>query len=92
MSFLSTVMSEPDSPLCPSTLAALSVRFFGFVLVVLGFWQAVLSLLEGWMEFDPTYLGYFLRNQFLRPVVTMVFGLLLLRFGKLFGRWLTRPL
>lgn len=85
-------MPENALPMTAASLATLALRLTGLLLFVLGLWQAVANLLEGWMEFDPTYLGYFLRSQLMRPALSVLFGLFLFLAARRLGNWLSRDL
>lgn len=72
----STPLKQPPLPtLFASTVARL--RLLAVAIFLLGLWQAAGNLIDGWVEFDPTYLGYFLRMQLLRPTLAMLGAVLL---------------
>ena len=75
-----------------TALATLLVRLLGCTLVLLGFGQAVANLFEGFIGFDPTYLGHFFTSQLLRPALALLGGGVLLLGAKPLGRWLSRGL
>ncbi len=84
-------MSAPVSTsLVPA--ATLSVRFLGVLFILLGGWQLVSNLIDGWIEFDPTYLGYFFRSQLLRPAVACALGVILIVLSRPLARALCRGL
>lgn len=73
-------------------LAALALRLLGLLLILLGSWQAVANLIDGWMEFDPTYLGYFFRSQLMRPALVMLWGTALILLSRPLGRCIAKGL
>lgn len=79
-------MRDPAISLVP--LATLALRLLGILFLLIGGWQLVANLVDGWMEFDPTYLGYFFRSQLLRPGLAMLIGLILILCSRPLGRWL----
>jgi hypothetical protein len=85
--------SSPHSSTPPLLAQAiLRIRLLGLLFLLLGSWQALGNLIDGWIEFDPTYFGYFLRVQLLRPGLALVLGLLLCLNAKRVGRWICRGL
>lgn len=75
-----------------SSRAILAVRLFGFFLLVLGALSLLANAVESARDFDPTYLGYYLVTQTLRPGLAMTAGILGWRMAPRLGRWLARGL
>lgn len=82
----------PEAPAPFLNPAILAVRLLGLTCLLLGLWQGIAHLIDGWREFDPTYLGYFLRSQLLRPGLAVFFGLALIFGSRPLARALTRGL
>ena len=76
----------------PEIFAALVIRLFGFVLLVLSVWQLLTGLVQSFGEVDPTYLGYFFQKVLVGPVLGLGIGGFLLASGSILGRWLSRGL
>ena len=71
-----------------TAIALLAVRMVGFVLILLGAIQATINLLETMDDFDPAHRAYYLKSQFLRPVVFQIVGLLTLASSRPLATWL----
>ncbi|GHB97136.1 hypothetical protein [Cerasicoccus arenae] len=72
--------------------AILGVRLCALFIGVLGLWLLVANLVEGFGDFNPSYIAYFLVNQVARPLIAVVLGLLLWAFSGPLGRLLGRGL
>lgn len=83
-------MPESSHPHLPAAIFA--VRLLGLIFLLLGLWQGTANLIDGWMEFDPSYLGYFLRSQLLRPVIALLLGMALIAGSRPLARRLTHGL
>lgn len=68
--------------------AILSIRLLALLFLAFAFWQGLVNLIETWRDFDPSYLGYFLENLLLRPVLAALVGALLWLFSRPLGKWL----
>lgn len=82
-------------PVNPPTVshARLGLRLVAIFFMVDGLWQLLSNLFASIHEFDPNYLGFYLRSQALSPVVGMTLGLLLFLISGWLGRRLlgSRP-
>jgi hypothetical protein len=76
----------------PTSAAILAVRLLGLFWLVAGLWMLVANVIESALEFNPSFIGYYLQSQVLRPVLAMGLGLLLIIFSRRLGRWLARGL
>lgn len=68
--------------------SVVAVRIIGIAMIAFGLVQVIANLIDGWYEFDPTYLGYFLKSQLLRPGLLMGVGGLLFWLSPRFGKWI----
>lgn len=83
----------PHSSTSPHYPAAvLRLRLLGLALCLLGLWLGLANLIDAWIEFDPSYLAYFLRVQLLRPGLAVLFGFLVMAASRPLARRLTRDL
>ncbi len=72
--------------------AVLAVRLLGLFWVVAGLWMLVANVIESATEFNPSFMGYYLQSQVLRPLLAMGLGVLLILFSRRLGRWLASGL
>lgn len=72
--------------------AILGVRLCALFFLLLGLWLLVANLIEGASDFNPSYLGYFLLTQVVRPALAMLLGLVLWVLSKPMGRLLAHGL
>ncbi len=75
-----------------SSAATLAVRILGLGWLVAGLWMLAANVAESASEYDPTFTGYYLHSQALRPALAIGLGIGLLFFARLFGRLLARGL
>jgi len=76
----------------PTSAAILAVRLLGLFWLVVGLWMLVANIIESATEFNPSFVGYYLQSQMLRPLLAMGLGVLLIILSKKLGRWLARGL
>jgi len=76
----------------PTSAAVLAVRLLGLFWLVAGLWLLAANVIESALEFNPSFIGYYLQSQVLRPLLAMGLGLLLIFFSRRLGRWLARGL
>jgi hypothetical protein len=72
--------------------AVLAVRLLGLFWITAGLWMLAANLIESATEFDPSFPGYYLQSQALRPILAMVLGALLWFFSGRLGRRAARGL
>ncbi len=72
--------------------AVLAVRLMGLFFVVTGLWMLLSNIIESVSEFNPSYPGYYLQSQALRPLLAMVLGLFLWWMARPLGRRAARAL
>jgi hypothetical protein len=75
-----------------TSAAVLAVRLLGLFWLVAGCWMLAANIIESALEFNPSFIGYYLQSQMLRPLLAMGLGLLLIILSKKLGRWLARGL
>ncbi len=51
------------------------VRLVGLLVLSLALWQLLGNILSTWRDFDPSYLGYYVSSQLMRPLVGVFVGL-----------------
>jgi hypothetical protein len=66
--------------------AVLAVRLLGLIWVTAGLWMLVANAVESATEFDPTYPGYYLQSQAVRPGLAILLGLGLWAWAGKLGR------
>ena len=71
-----------------TSAAVLAVRLMGLFWVIAGLWMLMANIIESALDFNPTYLGYYLVSQALRPLLAVGFGIILSLFSKKLGRCL----
>jgi hypothetical protein len=76
----------------PTSAAILAVRLLGLFWLVAGLWMLAANVIESAAEFNPSFIGYYLQSQVLRPLLAVGLGLLLIMFSRRLGRWLARGL
>jgi hypothetical protein len=75
-----------------TSAAVFAVRLLGLVWLAAGLWMLAANVLESATEFNPSFVGYYLQSQALRPLLAMGIGAGLIYFARLLGRWLARGL
>jgi hypothetical protein len=75
-----------------TSAAVLAVRLLGLLWLTAGLWMLAANILESVMEFNPSYIGYYLESQALRPLLAMGLGGLLLARARPLGRKLAKGL
>ena len=75
----------PSPSLTPSH-ARLGVRLLALYFVVDGLWQLLSNLLSSIQEFDPNYLGFYVRTQALSPLLGIALGFSLFFLSGWIGR------
>jgi len=75
-----------------TSAAILAVRGLGLCWLVAGLWMLAANVAESATEFDPTFIGYYLHAQALRPALAIGVGIGLMLFARLLGRLLARGL
>jgi len=75
-----------------TSAAILAVRLLGLFWLVAGLWMLVANVIESATEFNPSFVGYYLQSQLLRPLLAVGVGLLLFIFSRPLGRRLARGL
>jgi len=75
-----------------TSAAVLLVRLLGLFWVAAGLWMLVANVIESATEFNPSFLGYYLQSQALRPLLAIGVGLLLMIFARPIGRRAARGL
>lgn len=79
------------TPRDPALLAraVLGVRLIGLACLVWGLQSGLTALLQTWEQFNPTFLGYFLRQVLLEPGVLALSGALLILLARPLATQLT---
>ncbi len=72
--------------------AVLAVRLLGLAWVSAGLWMLVANVAESATEIDPSYPGYYLQAQALRPALAIVMGVILWAGAGRLGRRAARGL
>jgi hypothetical protein len=75
-----------------TSAAVLAVRLLGLFWLVAGLWMLAANVIESATEFNPSFIGYYLQSQMLRPLLAAGAGLLLIFFSRPIGRRLARGL
>jgi len=75
-----------------SSAATLAVRILGLAWLVAGLWMLAANVAESATEFDPTFTGYYLHSQALRPALAIGMGVGLMLFARVLGRLMARGL
>lgn len=75
-----------------TSAAVLAVRLLGLVWLAAGLWMLAANVIESATEFNPSFIGYYLQSQALRPLLAIGLGAGLLFFARPLGRWLARGL
>lgn len=75
-----------------TSAAVLAVRLLGLFWLAAGLWMLAANVIESITEFNPSFIGYYLESQALRPLLAMGAGLLLLFLARPLGRMLARGL
>lgn len=75
-----------------TSAAVLAVRLLGLVWLTAGLWMLVANIIESATEFNPSFIGYYLQSQAVRPLLAIGLGLLLIIMAKPFGRKLAKGL
>ncbi|MFP4282773.1 MAG: hypothetical protein ACLFU2_09140 [Opitutales bacterium] len=71
-------------------LARLGVRLVAVWLLFHALWRLLANLAEAVPEFDPSYLGFFVRTQLLSPLIGLALGAFLFALAPALGRLLAR--
>jgi hypothetical protein len=75
-----------------TSAAVLAVRLLGLFWLVAGLWMLVANIFESATEFNPSFTGYYLQSQALRPLLAIGLGIGLIFFARVLGRWMARGL
>jgi hypothetical protein len=75
-----------------TSAAILGVRLLGLFWMVAGLWMLAANVIESATEFNPSFLGYYLQSQVLRPVLAILAGVILGMFSRRLGRRAARGL
>jgi len=75
-----------------SAVATLAVRLLGLIWTTAGLWMLAANVIESAKEFSPSFIGYYLLSQAVRPVLAVVVGLGLWIFSRAIGRLVARGL
>jgi len=75
-----------------TSAAILAVRLLGLFWLVAGLWMLAANVIESATEFNPSFIGYYLQSQLLRPLLAVGVGLMLFIFSRRLGRRLARGL
>ncbi len=75
-----------------TSAAVLAVRLLGLVWLAAGLWMLVANMVESATEFNPSFIGYYLQSQAVRPLLAMGLGALLLLLARRVGRALAAGL
>lgn len=81
-------MSKADLIEC---LCFAGLRLLAFALALAGLLQLVFALLDAWYHFDPNYLGAFFSARLLRPLLILLWGLILYPLAPSLARFMARP-
>ena len=73
-------------------VATLAVRLLGLIWITAGLWMLAANAIESAKEFNPSFIGYYLLSQALRPVLAVAVGLGLWFFSRPLGRLIARGL
>jgi len=72
--------------------AVLAVRLLGLAWVSAGLWMLAANVAESATEIDPSYPGYYLQSQALRPALAILTGVILWAGAGKIGRRAARGL
>ncbi len=75
-----------------TSAAVLAVRLLGLAWLTAGLWMLAANVIESATEFNPSFIGYYLQSQALRPLLAVGTGVLLLLLARPLGRRLGRGL
>jgi len=75
-----------------TSAAVLAVRLLGLVWLAAGLWMLVANIAESALEFNPSFVGYYLQSQALRPLLAIGLGAGLMFFARGLARMLARGL
>jgi hypothetical protein len=75
-----------------ASAATLAVRLLGLCWLVAGLWMLAANVVESATAFNPSFLGYYLQSQALRPLLAIGLGCGLMFFARILGRWMARGL
>jgi len=75
-----------------TSAAVLAVRLLGLFWFTAGLWMLAANVVESATEFNPTFIGYYLQSQALRPLLAIGLGVGLMFFARMLGRWMARGL
>lgn len=75
-----------------TSAAVLAVRLLGLFWLAAGLWMLVANIIESATEFNPSFIGYYLQSQALRPLLAIGLGVLLLILARPVGRFVARGL
>ncbi|HTB62288.1 MAG TPA: hypothetical protein VK737_01760 [Opitutales bacterium] len=75
-----------------TTAAVLAVRLLGLCWLVAGLWMLAANVVESETAFNPSFIGYYLQSQAVRPLLAMGIGMGLMFFAGILGRWMARGL
>lgn len=72
--------------------AVLAVRLLGLAWLSAGLWMLAANVIESATEFNPSFIGYYLESQAVRPLLAVGLGVLLMILARPLGRRLGRGL
>jgi type IV secretory pathway TrbD component len=75
-----------------TSAAVLAVRLLGLFWLTAGLWMLAANVVESATEFNPSFIGYYLQSQALRPLLAIGLGVGLMFFARWLGRWMARGL
>ncbi len=75
-----------------TSAAVLGVRLLGLFWVAAGLWMLAANIIESATAFNPSFIGYYLESQALRPLLAVALGVVLLLFARPLGRFVARGL
>ncbi len=75
-----------------TSAAVLGVRLLGLFWIAAGLWMLAANIVESATAFNPSFVGYYLESQALRPSLAVVLGILLMIFARPLGRLVARGL
>jgi hypothetical protein len=75
-----------------TSAAVLAVRLLGLFWLVAGLWMLAANIVESATDFNPSFTGYYLQSQALRPLLAISLGAVLMLSARVLGRWLARGL
>jgi hypothetical protein len=80
----------PEFPTRQS-LARCLLRVAAILFIALGLFQLLANNLESYRDFDPSYLGYYFMSVCLRPILLIIWGLLLGALSRRLAKWAGSP-